>query len=342
MNLWNEFWTSWAGNPQNIYSDPAGEFRSQEWKTSLQARNICPELTTEAWQRGRVERHGDILKAMISRYDQESTIQTPEQFDQVLIMCCQAKNSLSRHQGYSPEQIVLGKAVSLPASICSDESLSAHSLALGSDQDSERFRRHLDQRSLARRAFLLTDNDQALRRALYRKSRPTRGPFLPNQLVMYWTKRSKSSRHECGRWHGPAKVVMQESNSGVWISHMDRLFRCAPESLRPASLREWNSSSGNPVFVPQQSSFEPTELPSPVGPMENQNALEPPGYEYAPTTPGDPANEMPVSPQILDSLRAKSFLKAFLRLRCLLLRSVRIPRSHWLPEVLVVNHLRLT
>ena len=146
MNLWNEFWTSWAGNPQRLYSDPAGEFRSQEWKTALQARNICPEITTEAWQRGRVERHGDILKSMISRCDQESPIQTPEQFDQVLIMCCQAKNSLSRHQGYSPEQIVLGKAVSLPASICSDENLSAHSLALGNDQDSERFRRHLDQR----------------------------------------------------------------------------------------------------------------------------------------------------------------------------------------------------
>ena len=33
MILWNDFWTSWAGNPQKIYSDPAGEFRSREWKT---------------------------------------------------------------------------------------------------------------------------------------------------------------------------------------------------------------------------------------------------------------------------------------------------------------------
>ena len=299
MNIWNEFWTSWAGNPQRLYSDPAGEFRSQEWKTALQARNICPEITTEAWQRGRVERHGDILKSMISRCDQESPIQTPEQFDRVLIMCCQAKNSLSRHQGYSPEQIVLGKAVSLPASICSDENLSAHSLALGNDQDSERFRRHLDQRSRARRAFLLTDNDQALRRALYRKSRPTRGPFLPNQLVMYWMKRNKSSRHECGRWHGPAKVILQESNSGVWISHMDRLFRCAPESLRPASLREWNSSTGSPMFGPQHIVSEPSEIPS--GSIVDSNTYNWPDVEPSPTTPGDPpgeTSEAPVSPQL--------------------------------------------
>eukprot|EP00434_Breviolum_minutum_P029259 symbB.v1.2.025879.t1/scaffold2545.1/size76554/2 len=301
MNIWNEFWTSWAGNPQRLYSDPAGEFRSQEWKTALQARNICPEITTEAWQRGRVERHGDILKSMISRCDQESPIQTPEQFDQVLIMCCQAKNSLSRHQGYSPEQIVLGKAVSLPASICSDENLSAHSLALGNDQDSERFRRHLDQRSRARRAFLLTDNDQALRRALYRKSRPTRGPFLPNQLVMYWMKRNKSSRHECGRWHGPAKVILQESNSRVWISHMDRLFRCAPESLRPASLREWNSSTGSPMFGPQHIVSEPSEIPSPAGSIVDSNTYNWPDVEPSPTTPGDPpgeTSEAPVSPQL--------------------------------------------
>ena len=27
--IWQEFWTSWAGSPQNIYVDPAGEFRSQ-------------------------------------------------------------------------------------------------------------------------------------------------------------------------------------------------------------------------------------------------------------------------------------------------------------------------
>ena len=280
MNLWNDFWTSWAGNPQKIYSDPAGEFRSREWKTALQARNICPEITTEAWQRGRVERHGGIIKQMISRYDLESTIQTPEQFDQILTLCFQAKNALSRHQGYSPEQIVLGKSVPIPASICSDENVGAHSLALGEDQDSERFRRHLEQRSRARRAFLLTDNDQALRRALLRKSRPTRGPFLPNQLVMYWMKRSKSSRHECGRWHGPAKVILQESNAGVWISHMDRLFRCAPESLRPASLREWNASSDLSISIPQNIIPEPSNVHQPGITSEALDSNNMPGFSY--------------------------------------------------------------
>ena len=64
------------------------------------------------------------------------------------------------------------------------------------------------------------------------------GPFEPGQLVMYWMKRRKSSRQETGRWHGPAKVILQESQWAVWLSHSHRLFERAPESIRPASLRE--------------------------------------------------------------------------------------------------------
>ena len=72
------------------------------------------------------------------------------EFDQVLIACFQAKNALTRHHGYSPEQIVLGKSTSLPASLSSDENVSAHSLADGDTPESEQFRRHLDIRSQAR------------------------------------------------------------------------------------------------------------------------------------------------------------------------------------------------
>ena len=103
----------------------------------------------------------------------------------------------------------------------------------------------------ARKAFLLTDHYQAIRRALLHRSCPPRGPYEPGQLVMYWMKRRKSSRQETGRWHGPAKVILQESQWAVWLSHTDRLFECAPESIRPASLREWNMvNGGKSVWAP--------------------------------------------------------------------------------------------
>ena len=293
---WSEMWTSWAGNPKSFYTDPAGEFVSQTWTTMLQSRNIEPIIWTEAWQKGRVERHGAILKQMLSRYDQDSPIENTAEFDQILLACCQAKNSLTRQQGYSPEQIVLGKSIPLPASLSSDDSASAHSLAAGDDLESEAFRKHLEIRTKARKAFLLADNDNSIRRALLHRSCPSRGKFEVGQLVMYWRKRSRASRHESGRWHGPAKVVSQDSQSSVWIAHADRLFKCAPESLRPASLREWQYHSSLSDSMSRLPSVHDRSniLPDPAQPLDSIPEVDSP--EYFPESPL-PVNTTPQSSQ---------------------------------------------
>ena len=239
----SEMWFSWAGHPTKVYADPAGEFRSGAWEAFLQSMNIEPRLSTEAWQKGRVERHGQVLKNMLSRYDQEKQISNVQEFDMILRACCQAKNSLSRNRGYAPEQIVLGKSTKLPASLCSDDEMAAHSLADGTDLESEAFQRQLEIRSRARKLFMLADNDATIRRALLRRTCPVRGPFHVGQNVMYWHRKANPNRREGGRWYGPAKVVCQDGSTTIWVAHGDRLMRCAPESLRPASLREWSSNN---------------------------------------------------------------------------------------------------
>ena len=55
-------WASWAGMPRHMYLDPAGEFRADQILNFLQQNNTSHFMTAEAWQRGRIERHGDILK----------------------------------------------------------------------------------------------------------------------------------------------------------------------------------------------------------------------------------------------------------------------------------------
>lgn len=45
----SEMWMSWAGQPSGIYADPAGKQSSK------------PCLSTEAWQKGRIEKHGQIM-----------------------------------------------------------------------------------------------------------------------------------------------------------------------------------------------------------------------------------------------------------------------------------------
>ena len=63
---------------------------------------------TAHWQLGRAERHGSILKTMLSRFEAEHPIQNSRDFQEALELCCLAKNALSRAQGFTPEILVLG------------------------------------------------------------------------------------------------------------------------------------------------------------------------------------------------------------------------------------------
>ena len=67
-------WMSWAGVPSQVMHDQGGEFISEEWKSFLQEHGMQPILTTAPWQRGRIERHGGVIKEMLDRIDQEQPI----------------------------------------------------------------------------------------------------------------------------------------------------------------------------------------------------------------------------------------------------------------------------
>ena len=106
----------------------------------------------------------------------------------------------------------------------------------------EQFRNHLNLRTAARRAFLDSDNSQAIRRAFLRKSRGSDiYPWECGQLCMFWDKRKSPNMIEKGRWCGPAQVVLHESRTIIWITHLNRLLRCSKENLRPVSLREFET-----------------------------------------------------------------------------------------------------
>ena len=169
----------------------------------------------------------------------ENPIMSVEEFDRCLQQCFRAKNSLSNVQRYSPEQCVLGKAPKLPASATRDETSPSHLLAEDLNPQGGQFRNALLRRQAAREAFVKTENSQAIRRAVLRKSQGTIMNWQTGQLCTYWSKRDAPNMTEQGRWIGPAQLVMQESRSIVWVSYLNRLLRCARENLRPVSLREY-------------------------------------------------------------------------------------------------------
>ena len=241
IRTFEDTWLLWAGPCKTLYLDPAGEYVNDTWATYLQSEGIKVEMSAgeSPWQLGRCERHGKIVKDMLTRMDKEQKIEGEQEFKRCLRQVFAAKNALSRIHGFTPEQALLGKARAVPASIVSDSEVASHSLAESDTPEGIRFRQDLLRREQARRSFISADNDSSFRRALLRRSRPSRLHYEMGDWVLYWRKQKGNDRNERGRWHGPAQVITNEKDKVIWMSHCGRLIRASPEQIRPASLREF-------------------------------------------------------------------------------------------------------
>ena len=308
IDLLGKHWISWAGPPQQIMADSAGEFCSEEFSRHLQSLDTKLHIIPgEAhWQMGKCERHGAILQNMLNKYQIDHPISHQEEFDQALIHMCNAKNSLSRHRGYSPEILVLGKSRHLPVSNSDDDMGSSSWFDNQPDQvggmpvDSEirQFQSNLDRRECARKAFISADVDQKIRRAYLQRSRPMRQSHEVGSWVMYWR---NGKGNVPGQWSGPARVMLQDNQNTIWLSHSSRLFRCAPEHVRSLSTREtediikptdpfheWPKQVGTGVF--QYHDLRDTNISNGAENQPNPNSESP--ADILPNTGNDHPSEL--------------------------------------------------
>lgn len=249
----SDCWFHWAGNCRQLIIDNASPLCSEQFQNAAQARDIHLRVVAAYahWQMGKTERHGDIIQDMLQKYDAEHPIQNEDQFKMALRHTCCAKNALSKAKGYTPEILVLGKSSPLPGSISDEFPTAAQYLAESNTPEGIQFRQQLQLRESARRAFISAENSEKLRRAFLRRQRPHRGHFTGGMFVMYWRPGKGESP---GQWHGPARVIIQESQSVVWVTHASRVYRVAPEHLRCLSEREAAQSldhmSQEPIQMP--------------------------------------------------------------------------------------------
>eukprot|EP00435_Cladocopium_sp_Y103_P072784 s61_g41.t1 len=176
------------GHPGELVLDAAGEFCDEKIQEFAQKHNIGLKVAPpEAhWQSNRCERHGGILQEILTKMDVEEGINSYDQLEQALSFATQTKNQWSRHRGYPPELLVIGKMKQQPTSITSDPNLASHALASSDCADGVRFRAELAVRESARRAFVQVDNDQACRRAILQRTRPHRGKYSTGDWIMMW------------------------------------------------------------------------------------------------------------------------------------------------------------
>eukprot|EP00435_Cladocopium_sp_Y103_P051911 s2127_g16.t1 len=257
-----ESWFQWAGPPNMMVTDSGTEFTSEYFSEFLQRHDVKPVTTAPLahWQNGRCERHGQILQSMLDKIDHEMPIQTYKELQQALAQCTHAKNTLSIRKGYSPEVLVFGKSSRIPGSVTSCESMSSMASADRTDAYGIAFRRSLELREKARVAFHQSDNDQALRRACLRRTRPDRSAYAPGEWIMMWNTVNGESY-----WFGPLKVVAQESQNSLWATQGGKLYRRALEHVRPVCSSEACQiphEEINPPVMPTQNSSNTDEIPT--------------------------------------------------------------------------------
>ena len=237
FSAFQECWLRWAGPCKQLVIDNESALCSEQFAQIAQGHDIHLRVVAAYahWQLGKTERHGDILQHMLQKYDVDQPVENDTQFKDALLQCCNAKNSLSRVKGYTPEILVLGKSTQLPGNLCEDQPQASHYLADSPTPEGLAFRQQLLQRECARKAFVQTDHSEKLRRAFLRRQRPHRGFHNSGSFVMFWR---PGKGDYPGQWHGPARVIVQEAEHVIWLSHSSRVFRVAPEHVRQLSERE--------------------------------------------------------------------------------------------------------
>lgn len=274
-------WFQWAGAPSELIVDAGTEFNSEEFMQFVQMYNIRHSTTSpEAhFQNGKAERHGSILQRMLTQFDLERPISNYTDLQRSLWFCVQAKNSCGLRKGFAPEVLVLGKQTRLPGSVSSDHLLPAHLLADSDCAVGLKFRQQLAYRECARKAFHSADNDAALRRAVLRRSNPVRGNYRTCEWVMVWKQRNGTLPSQ---WIGPMKVVIHENTKTVWTTMASKLFRCAPEHVRPVSAYEAQSI----VITPDDQSS--SEIARQMGMIQNQGITQ--AIDLTEPSTGSPEN----------------------------------------------------
>ena len=104
------------------------------------------------------------------------------------------------------------------------------------DRPSERV---VQNRQAARKAFVESQDDKAMRRALVARPRPWRDYKVGDQVAFWRKNRGRGMRSGHARWHGRANVLaLCPGSKNVWIAHNHQLLKVSQEQLRMSTVTE--------------------------------------------------------------------------------------------------------
>ena len=99
-------------------------------------------------------------------------------------------------------------------------------------------------RRAASLAFVEADASDSLRRAISTGPRPMEEYEIGEMVYFYRMGMDKARKFAAGYWQGPARIIMMDQPSTLWLAHQGHLVKAAPERIRRASLEENLAISG--------------------------------------------------------------------------------------------------
>ena len=263
-----KIWISYFGQSKKYLADNGGEFLNEEYRDMCEMFNI-EEAKTAAespWSNGVVERHNAVIKESIRKTMEDSSCN----LETAVVWAVSAKNSLSGHQGYSPNVLVFGRNTNFP------NVLNNHLPALETNISSFTVENNLKAMNNARKAFVQAESSEKIKRALKHKIRSCNDAVFDNGDKVYY------KRNNNPRWRGPGCVIGRE-NQNILVKHGGDFIR-----VHPASLIHVNKA------VPRRQENDEQEI---VAPQEIVAQGHPTNAEMKAVVKSDSDNETQEEPQ---------------------------------------------
>ena len=211
-------WVGWAGWPQTLSCDLGVHNRGVFARTLAQHGVLTDQAGVESpEQTGGVERHGGLFKAMLKRMITEHAVQGFDDMKIAIAEVVSTKTNLSRNDGFSPSQWVLGTLPRGPG----DQ---------GQLEPGTAFARRAELRASARRAFIREDCGRRVARAVLRKAAPLVGEYATGDIVCY--------RKEEQGWSPACRLTGFDGNKTAWLICAGTPVCAAVDRLRPATSSE--------------------------------------------------------------------------------------------------------
>ena len=243
-----EIWYRPLGLPHRFRCDPDGAFQSvvAQWHAT---HGILHEIIpAEMHNRiGKIERRNALLRTLLERLTDEHACSTVEHLQHLIVAALYALNACTFTYGRSPFQAVFGKVPRPIGDILNDETMLIYS-----PDETERAYRPEILRADALKALAETSANQAVKRAILRKTRHTQdfSALQPGQTVAYWRWSGKSRQLKRGSWNLARFLAFDPDRRSCWIQVNTHTVKIAISQLRIASGWEtWSPSAEDVRFL---------------------------------------------------------------------------------------------